>query len=164
VVLAAVPSKALALLIAAACSITSVRASACWDTPTQVAARVYEFHVRVSIAELRCHAINRPIDAPLIGYYARYRQQIEAAEAHLKGKLVDDSGGGRAALNQYMSGLGNRYGADKSSASFCESLRDMLTELAKPESTEDDLHTYALLLVREPLIYGLCAKLAPAGS
>lgn len=149
--------RALPALAALAMAVASAPAQAgCWDAETLAAARLHEFHVRLSVAELRCGAQDAGFTHSLNTYAARYGSEIAAAEMRLRPLVAAMPGAERRSFENYSSALANRYGGDSASPTFCGVLGDMLIQLAQDEGTVDDLHTYALLLVREPMIETRC--------
>lgn len=150
-------SRSMALLAALALAGTSAPAQAsCWDGETIAAARLHEFHVRLSVAELRCGAGNDGFTHAVNSYAARYGAQVALAETRLRAQLGVLPGAERRFFEAYSASLANRYGSDSSSPSFCAVLEDVLADLNSAAATTDDLHTFALLLVREPMIETRC--------
>jgi len=144
---------------AAALALAGISAPAqagCWDGETIAAARLHEFHVRLSVAELRCGAGNDAFTHSINAYAARFGAQVTQAETRLREAVASLPGAERRSFENYTAALANRYGGDSSSPAFCGVLADLLADLNGEAATGDDLHTFALLLVREPMIEGRC--------
>lgn len=149
--------RAGSVLAAVALACASVPAQAgCWNGATMAAARLHEFHVRLSVAELRCGAADAGFTRRLNAYASRYAAEVTAAENHLRPLVASLPGAERRSFENYSSALANRYGGDSASPTFCGVLGDMLVQLTEDGGTVDDLHTYALMLVREPLLETRC--------
>lgn len=156
---AGVGFAALALLAASAPA-----QAACWDGDTVAAARLHEFHVRLSVAELRCGAADAGFTHRLNRYAGQYGAEVTRAEARLRPLLAALPGAERRSFENYSAAIANRYGGDSASANFCGVLGDVLTQLTSANGSLDDLHTYALLLVREPLLEERCPVVIASGE
>ncbi len=156
--------RAASMLAGLALAATSVPAQAgCWNGEAMAAARLHEFHVRLSVAELRCGAQDAEFTRRLNNYANRFAGEVSAAEAVLRPLVASLPGADRRSFENYSSALANRYGGDSASSTFCAVLGDVLVQLTGDDGTVDDLHTYALLLVREPMLEGRCLTVL-AGS
>lgn len=150
-----------ALAAAAALALAGTGAqAACWPDTVIAAARLHEFQLRLNLAELRCGAGDPSFAPSIAGMTARFAPQLQAAEAQVRAAVAQLQPGERRAYENYGAALGNRYGTDSTAPAYCTAVGDMLRQLGTGSGTLDDLHTYALLLVREPLLETRC----PAGA
>lgn len=148
------------LCLAALLGLASAPAQAtCLDDTTSADARLFEFHVRLSISELRCGATAPDFTQSINRYFARHQTLLDAAEARLRAAMTTQAD--RRAFENYAAALANRYGADSGSQNFCSVIGEMLTTLGAESASADDLHTFALVLVREPMLETYCE--APRG-
>lgn len=138
--------------------------AACWDDTTLAAARLYEFHIRVESAGDRCHYAALSIDREYREYFANHGDRLNGAAARLNAVLSEANGFAKRTPDKYTVSVLNRYGAGSRSTAFCSTIRRMLAKLADPASTTDDLHTYALVMVREPAIENFCPTRLAQGS
>ncbi|MEO1729635.1 MAG: hypothetical protein AAFR64_02745 [Pseudomonadota bacterium] len=128
----------------------------CWDETTLNAARLYEFHIRVESAGDRCHYASLSIAREYKSYFANHSERLNKAAATLNKAFSRENGFAKRASDKYTVAVLNKYGAGQTTRSFCTTMRRMLNQLADENSTEDELHTFALLMVREPTIEKFC--------
>lgn len=128
----------------------------CWDDTVLTEARLYEFHINVQSADERCHFASRSIEREYRDYFQNHGGRINRAAAVLSEVFSTKNGFAPRAMDKYTVALLNHHGPGETSIRYCNTIQRMLQKLADTASAEDDLHTFALVLVRDLKIEQFC--------
>lgn len=120
--------KRLAGLVAAASLLSplQVRAQACADRETLIAAQVHEFETMMLAVSLRCKAIGVDISADYEAMLATHAPVFRAADRMLRAHFAAEA----HAYDRFSTQVGNRYGAGATDPANCNRFDSVARQLA----------------------------------
>lgn len=137
-----------ALVVASLLAPLPVRAQACLDRETLVAAKVHEFEAMMMAVKLRCRAIGMDISADYEAMLSTHAPVFAAAGRRLRAHFAE----GRT-YEAYATQLGNRYGGGATDPANCQRFDTVARSLAAQPAVSA-LGKVVTAMVTQPRIAG----------
>ena len=141
---------------------TPAQAIECWDGEDIAAARLKEFQIGVMVTQLRCKSTGFDFGEKYRVMLEKNRATLVSATEHLVSHM-EGTPEDKAArhYDTYQTDAGNRYSNDRLTFETCKLFGEVSAHLGRPDSTPDDLLSYAWALVPDPLVEGERCPAAP---